>query len=180
MGGFVVAAIMSFVVGWVARRRARRGSGGGVYGGAGLGAADGEERGRAVGLRWKGISLAVPRHAKDTWFPFAQSSSFRHHNSRSDPLRSPSGEHKLILDGVSGHVAPGSMLAILGPSGAGKTSLIDVLSGQDKRGAVSGSVGFYVPGESGDAEADVGRRVRIGYVDQVSLFGLLVVFVWNA
>eukprot|EP00003_Mantamonas_plastica_P019523 TRINITY_DN3183_c0_g5_i1.p1 TRINITY_DN3183_c0_g5~~TRINITY_DN3183_c0_g5_i1.p1 ORF type:complete len:243 (-),score=69.26 TRINITY_DN3183_c0_g5_i1:25-651(-) len=47
---------------------------------------------------------------------------------------------KRILDGVSGVVKPGEILGILGPSGAGKTSLLDVLSGRNNVGEVFGSI----------------------------------------
>ena len=41
-----------------------------------------------------------------------------------------SGKPKEILRGVSGHFRPGKLTAILGPSGAGKTSLLNILAGQ--------------------------------------------------
>lgn len=45
----------------------------------------------------------------------------------------PSKTHKLgqkaILDGVNGRFRPGHLAAVLGPSGAGKTSLLNILSG---------------------------------------------------
>jgi len=34
-----------------------------------------------------------------------------------------------ILDGISGHARPGEVLAIIGPSGGGKTTLLDTLAG---------------------------------------------------
>ncbi|KAG2387158.1 hypothetical protein C9374_001490 [Naegleria lovaniensis] len=37
-------------------------------------------------------------------------------------------EQKVILHAMSGYVKPGSVLAIMGPSGAGKTSLLNILS----------------------------------------------------
>ncbi|CAD6255627.1 unnamed protein product [Miscanthus lutarioriparius] len=35
-----------------------------------------------------------------------------------------------ILDGISGHARPGEVLAIMGPSGGGKTTLLDTLAGR--------------------------------------------------
>ena len=37
-------------------------------------------------------------------------------------------EDKVIIDGVSGIAEPGELLAIMGPSGGGKTSLLNALS----------------------------------------------------
>lgn len=37
---------------------------------------------------------------------------------------------KQIIKGVSGHAAPGHVVALMGPSGAGKTSLLDLLAGR--------------------------------------------------
>lgn len=51
-------------------------------------------------------------------------------------------EDIVVLDGVGGTVAPGEMMAILGPSGAGKTTLVEILAGKQKSGVVSGSVSF--------------------------------------
>ncbi|KCV67838.1 hypothetical protein, variant [Fonticula alba] len=45
-------------------------------------------------------------------------------------FRRRSGEEKVILDRVSGMALPGRVLAIMGPSGGGKTSLLDAVSGR--------------------------------------------------
>ncbi|CUG00176.1 ABC transporter, putative [Bodo saltans] len=50
------------------------------------------------------------------------------------------GETKKILNGISGHVASGQMLAILGPSGAGKTTMLDILAQRQKGGIVTGDL----------------------------------------
>ncbi|SPO28993.1 related to ATP-binding cassette, sub-family G, member 2 [Ustilago trichophora] len=54
-----------------------------------------------------------------------------------DPMR------RRVLNGVSGHVKKGEMVAILGASGAGKTSLLSVLSARlDKSSDIAGEVLF--------------------------------------
>ncbi|KAL4437525.1 hypothetical protein ABPG77_003506 [Micractinium sp. CCAP 211/92] len=48
---------------------------------------------------------------------------------------------KTILQGVSGHVLPGHLLAVMGPTGSGKTSLINALAGRlPKGGSLQGQV----------------------------------------
>ncbi|KAK0492058.1 hypothetical protein EDD18DRAFT_1080115 [Armillaria luteobubalina] len=62
---------------------------------------------------------------------------------------------KVVLDSVSGRVLPGQMMAILGPSGAGKTTLVDILAQKPKGGRVTGTISF--PGAT---------KPRIGFVPQ--------------
>jgi len=47
-----------------------------------------------------------------------------------------------ILKNITGVIWPGQMYALLGPSGAGKTSLLDVISGRKTTGKISGQVLF--------------------------------------
>ncbi|KAL1925335.1 uncharacterized protein VTP21DRAFT_218 [Calcarisporiella thermophila] len=79
---------------------------------------------------------------------------------------------KQILTGVHGIVKPGQVMAIMGASGAGKTSLLDILARKHKMGAVSGE--FRVNGQTvGDAQF---KRVT-GFVDQEdTLMETLTVF----
>ncbi|KAH7321410.1 hypothetical protein B0I35DRAFT_351931 [Stachybotrys elegans] len=66
-----------------------------------------------------------------------------------------------ILQGIQGICYPGEVTAIMGASGAGKTSFLDILARKNKRGQVSGD--FYVNGEKvTDGEY---KRV-VGFVDQ--------------
>ncbi|RUS29334.1 putative ABC transporter, partial [Jimgerdemannia flammicorona] len=68
---------------------------------------------------------------------------------------------KTILSNVQGVVRPGQVMAIMGASGAGKTSLLDILARRMKKGEVKGDV--LVNGRVvGDEEF---KRV-VGYVDQ--------------
>ena len=49
---------------------------------------------------------------------------------------------RAILKNITGVIWPGEMYALLGPSGAGKTSLLDVISGRKTTGNISGKVLF--------------------------------------
>ncbi|BGP14521.1 hypothetical protein JCM10213_005190 [Rhodosporidiobolus nylandii] len=77
-----------------------------------------------------------------------------------------------VLDSISGAVQPGEIMAVLGASGAGKSTFLDLLARKSKRGTVEGEIlvnGRKVP----DAEF---RRV-VGFVDQEdTLMGTLTVY----
>ncbi|SMQ45717.1 unnamed protein product [Zymoseptoria tritici ST99CH_3D7] len=68
---------------------------------------------------------------------------------------------KQILSGITGAVHPGELLAIMGASGAGKTSFLDILARKNKRGTASGD--FWLNGDKVD---DDQFRNVIGFVDQ--------------
>ena len=68
---------------------------------------------------------------------------------------------KQILTGIQGAVRPGELMAIMGASGAGKTTFLDILARKNKKGMVQGS--FYVNGEK---VLDDDFRSVIGFVDQ--------------
>ncbi|KAL3446509.1 hypothetical protein BJX65DRAFT_114874 [Aspergillus insuetus] len=66
-----------------------------------------------------------------------------------------------ILTGIQGAAQPGQITAIMGASGAGKTTFLDLLARKNKRGITQGD--FYVNGEKvGDSEF----KSMIGFVDQ--------------
>ncbi|KAI9878697.1 MAG: hypothetical protein M1830_010790 [Pleopsidium flavum] len=68
---------------------------------------------------------------------------------------------KQILQGIQGVAQPGQLMAIMGASGAGKTTFLDILARKNKRGVVEGN--FYVNGEK---VVDNEYRSVIGFVDQ--------------
>ena len=78
------------------------------------------------------------------------------------------GQEKQILRAVSGAVAGGELCAIIGPSGAGKTSLLNILAGRiSSRGAakrVGGTVKL-----NGESIGPAALRQRIAYVMQQDL-----------
>ncbi len=45
-----------------------------------------------------------------------------------------------ILDNVYGDIYPGELCCILGESGSGKTSMLDILAGFQKSGVVRGTI----------------------------------------
>ena len=68
---------------------------------------------------------------------------------------------KVILSEIQGIALPGQLMAIMGASGAGKTTFLDILARKNKRGIVQGN--FYVNGEK---VMDGEYRSVIGFVDQ--------------
>ncbi|KAJ5650925.1 ABC transporter G family member [Penicillium longicatenatum] len=68
---------------------------------------------------------------------------------------------KEILSGIQGASTPGQITAIMGASGAGKTTFLDILARKNKRGAVHGN--FFVNGEK---ISDNDYKSMIGFVDQ--------------
>ncbi|CAG8956711.1 hypothetical protein HYFRA_00012255 [Hymenoscyphus fraxineus] len=68
---------------------------------------------------------------------------------------------KNILNSIQGVAHPGEIMAIMGASGAGKTSFLDILARKNKRGVVSGD--FYVNGEKVN---DTEYKNVVGFVDQ--------------
>ncbi|KAL9054386.1 MAG: hypothetical protein Q9162_004188 [Coniocarpon cinnabarinum] len=68
---------------------------------------------------------------------------------------------KQILNRVQGAVRPGELMAIMGASGAGKTTFLDILARKNKKGTSTGE--FYVNGE---IISDSDFRSVIGFVDQ--------------
>lgn len=68
---------------------------------------------------------------------------------------------KNILQGIQGICRPGEVTAIMGASGAGKTTFLDILARKNKRGQVSGD--FFVNGEK---VSDAVYKNVVGFVDQ--------------
>lgn len=68
---------------------------------------------------------------------------------------------KQILSGIQGNAKPGQIMAVMGASGAGKSTFLDILARKNKRGTVEGN--FYVNGEKVN---DNDYRNVVGFVDQ--------------
>lgn len=96
----------------------------------------------AVGVRWESLGYALPSRARSMI-----------------PGR-PRRDGRVILDNLSGSVEGGQLCAILGPTGAGKSTLVDLLAHKRKSGEKTGSVHFTVPDDWR------GEKVKVGVVDQ--------------
>eukprot|EP01065_Artemidia_motanka_P053419 TRINITY_DN98_c0_g1_i2.p1 TRINITY_DN98_c0_g1~~TRINITY_DN98_c0_g1_i2.p1 ORF type:complete len:646 (+),score=226.29 TRINITY_DN98_c0_g1_i2:78-1940(+) len=84
-----------------------------------------------------------------------------------DPVRK--GEFLRVLDNVSGVVRPGEILAVMGPSGAGKTTMLNVLAGRPtlgEKGAWTGEVRL----DGVDVKTCPKWRRCLGYVMQRDIF----------
>ena len=66
----------------------------------------------------------------ETTFTFENIDYFVHHE----------GKEKQLLQSVSGYVKPGQLVALMGSSGAGKTTLMDVLAQRKDSGRIEGSI----------------------------------------
>lgn len=71
------------------------------------------------------------------------------------------GEQRVLLDGVSGYVAPGKLTALMGESGAGKTTLLNVLAERVSTGVIGGDRFF-----NGQA-LPIDFQAQTGYVQQM-------------
>ncbi|KAJ6544972.1 hypothetical protein DFH09DRAFT_1040442 [Mycena vulgaris] len=68
---------------------------------------------------------------------------------------------RVLLDNISGTIKPGQVCAIMGASGAGKSTFLDILARKAKRGQVSGTT--YVNGRE---VRDEEFKAVTGFVDQ--------------
>ncbi|SJX61788.1 related to ABC transporter protein [Sporisorium reilianum f. sp. reilianum] len=71
---------------------------------------------------------------------------------------------RALLDGITGSVQPGEVMAIVGASGAGKTTFLDILARREKRGVTSGTVLI-----NGRTMSNQEYKRVVGFVDQEDL-----------
>ncbi|RLN13748.1 hypothetical protein BBJ28_00017786 [Nothophytophthora sp. Chile5] len=69
-----------------------------------------------------------------------------------------------LLKGISGFAKPGSMTALMGSSGAGKTTLMDVIAGRKTGGKIQGKILF-----NGYEATDLAIRRCTGYCEQMDI-----------
>uniref|UniRef100_H3GSA1 ABC transporter domain-containing protein n=1 Tax=Phytophthora ramorum TaxID=164328 RepID=H3GSA1_PHYRM len=69
-----------------------------------------------------------------------------------------------LLRGISGFAKPGTMTALMGSSGAGKTTLMDVIAGRKTGGTIKGKILF-----NGYEATDLAIRRCTGYCEQMDI-----------
>ncbi|KAJ3335669.1 Talin-1 [Gonapodya sp. JEL0774] len=139
----------------------------------------GGERESAVSVPGSSGTAPIRTPARG-WFPglwslFSpnQSISLPDRDDDEEPLQVATFEHSLqerhmddrgrvaILEGIAGSVKPGQVCAIMGGSGAGKTTFLDILAGRQKSGVVAGEILV-----NGVPMAPDEYKRSIGFVDQ--------------
>uniref|UniRef100_A0AAV2Z7R7 ABC transporter domain-containing protein n=1 Tax=Lagenidium giganteum TaxID=4803 RepID=A0AAV2Z7R7_9STRA len=69
-----------------------------------------------------------------------------------------------LLKGISGYAKPGTMTALMGSSGAGKTTLMDVIAGRKTGGQIRGKILL-----NGHEASDLAVRRATGYCEQMDI-----------
>ncbi|ETO74918.1 hypothetical protein F444_09427 [Phytophthora nicotianae P1976] len=99
----------------------------------------------------RGISVPVTLAFHDLWY--------------SVPLPGGSNDEQIdLLKGVSGFALPGTMTALMGSSGAGKTTLMDVIAGRKTGGKIQGKILL-----NGHPANDLAIRRCTGYCEQMDI-----------
>lgn len=130
--GLVFLALCTVAFGLVKQRKARN---------AIVGSENMTDLGNGgVDLEWDNVSYMIPD--KQGAAAFASGLVNRFHRGEREY------QDKTVLDCVTGVVRAGQMMAILGPSGAGKTTLVEILARKNKSGVMTGSVSFTNPTRS--------------------------------
>lgn len=124
VGGLVFLALAFLLFGCIKQRKARM-------------AKFGDNVGIQVGVEWDAISYTVPGSSGAGIL-----GTLRRRRGAGNV------DDKAVLDSVSGNVQAGQMMAVLGPSGAGKTTLVEILAGKSKSGVITGNVRFPMRGAS--------------------------------
>ncbi|OWZ02952.1 ABC transporter, partial [Phytophthora megakarya] len=80
-----------------------------------------------------------------------------------DP-KNPKGAQLELLKGINGFAVPGSITALMGSSGAGKTTLMDVIAGRKTGGKIEGKILL-----NGYEATDLAIRRSTGYCEQMDV-----------
>lgn len=134
LGVFVAGLAGAVVFGLMARRRAA--------------ARPRKPRPEALGLRFEDVHFELPKGnavQRVTGLGAAamrKRKAFDEEHEMSQIARNAGPRSGHILRGCSGEAPPGALTAIMGASGAGKTTLVEILSGKNKIGKSTGSLSY--------------------------------------
>ncbi|ETK86182.1 hypothetical protein L915_09167, partial [Phytophthora nicotianae] len=99
----------------------------------------------------RGVSLPITLAFEDLWY--------------SVPMPGGKKDEEIdLLKGVSGFALPGTMTALMGSSGAGKTTLMDVIAGRKTGGRIQGKILL-----NGHPANDLAIRRCTGYCEQMDI-----------
>ncbi|PFH53584.1 hypothetical protein AMATHDRAFT_79061 [Amanita thiersii Skay4041] len=102
-------------------------------------------------LEWRNLTYTIPGTTGfSAWIDRLRQRREGHHTFINDD--------RTVLDSVSGSIQAGQMMAVLGPSGAGKTTLVEILARKAKSAIISGTVEY----SSRNSQVPL----RIGFVPQ--------------
>ncbi|KAF4315195.1 hypothetical protein BBO99_00008563 [Phytophthora kernoviae] len=73
-------------------------------------------------------------------------------------------ESLALLKGINGYATPGTLTALMGSTGAGKTTLMDVIAGRKTEGTIQGKI--YLNGHEAN---DLAIRRATGYCEQMDI-----------
>lgn len=97
-------------------------------------------------------------------YSIRQKSFLQDHFSRYFSFITPP-QSRIVVSNLSGYAEPGKFLAVLGSSGVGKTSFIDILANRKRTGRIDGIVN--VNGESIKKTSEIPKYTKlVGYVRQ--------------
>lgn len=124
--------------------------------------------------------LATPKQESSQTTPFARNSTVLDVKEREKnfipvtlafqdlwySVRSPTNPNESLdlLKGISGFAMPGSITALMGSSGAGKTTLMDVIAGRKTEGTIKGKILL-----NGYEATDLAIRRSTGYCKQMDI-----------
>ncbi|ETM51056.1 hypothetical protein L914_05008 [Phytophthora nicotianae] len=103
------------------------------------------------------IFIPVTIAFKDLWYTVPDP-----HNSK---------ESIDLLKGISGFAQPGTIIALMGSSGAGKTTLMDVIAGRKTEGKIQGQILL-----NGHPATDLAIRRSTGYCEQMDVHSMASTF----
>lgn len=105
---------------------------------------------KSIGLRWQNVGYTLPIQNGASSFFSRMSDDGRYKSAN---------QGRILLDNLSGEIKGGKLLAVLGTTGAGKSTFVELLAGKKKVGVQRGTIEII-------SSAGSDSKVVIGHVDQ--------------